>query len=94
MGLDIVEAFMAVEQEFGIEVPSADAARMATVGALFDYVRRHVPADPQSSAPEAGVDPYGGPLWDRYLAVLTRETGWKRDRLRPDARWVDDLRMD
>lgn len=94
MGLDIVEAFMAVEQEFGIDIPTAEAAQMATVGALFEYVRRHAPGDVQSSAEETGIGLYSGPLWERYLAVLTRETGWRRDRLRPDARWVDDLRMD
>jgi acyl carrier protein len=42
MGLDILEAFMAVEQAFGIEVPDAEAARMGTVGSLFNYLRGHV----------------------------------------------------
>ena len=88
MGLDIVETVLAVEQAFGIEVPRAEAARMATVGALFDYVRAHVPAGADD------VTPYAGPLWERYLDVVQRETGARRDQLRPEATWVRDLRMD
>ena len=88
MGLDIVETFIAVEQAFDIEVPDAEAAHMTTVGALFDYVRAHEPPSP------ADATPYAGPLWERYLDVLQRETGARRDELRPEARWVHDLRMD
>ncbi|GLC24708.1 hypothetical protein [Roseisolibacter agri] len=88
MGLDIVETFIAVEQALDIEVPNAEAARMATVGSLFDYVRAHVPLS------DADATPYAGPLWERYLDVLQREIGVRRDALRPEASWTHDLRMD
>jgi hypothetical protein len=64
---------------------------MRTVGELFDYVRAHVP--PASLSP--GDDrPYSGPLWERYLDVLHAEIGGRRDALRPEASWIDDLRLD
>ena len=91
MGLDVVEAFMAVEAAFGIEVPDAEAARMETVGSLFDYVRAHVPPEPLGPGDAA---PYAGPLWERYLDVLAEETGVRRDRLRAEASWVRDLGLD
>jgi hypothetical protein len=91
MGLDIVETFLAVEQEFGIEVPNAEAARMATVGALFDYVRAHVSPEQRGAAADAA---YAGPLWERYVDLLHCEIGGRRDALRPEASWVDDLRLD
>ncbi len=91
MGLDIVEAFMAVEAAFGVEVPDAEAARMQTVGSLFDYVRAHVP--PEQLGPDDG-HAYAGPLWERYLGVLAGETRVPRDRLRPGASWVRDLGLD
>ena len=88
MGLDVVETFLAVEQAFDLEVPNADAARMTTVGALFDYLRAHVPPS------DADATPYAGPLWERYLDVLQREIGVRRDALRPEARWTYELGMD
>jgi hypothetical protein len=91
VGLDIIETFMAVEAEFGLEIPDAAAGRMDTVGALFDYVRAHVPA---AGAAPAAASPYAGPLWERYLDVLERETGVRRSRLRPEASWVYDLNLD
>ncbi len=91
MGLDIVEVIMAVEAAFGIEVPASTAARLETVGALFDYVRTHV--SPEHLGPDDGL-PYAGPLWERYLDLLAEDTGVRRDRLRPGAYWVRDLGLD
>jgi hypothetical protein len=91
MGLDIVETFMAVEAAFGVEVPDAEAARMETVGSLFDYVRAHVATG--QLGPGDG-QPFAGPLWERYLDVVAEETGVRRDRLRPGAYWVRDLGLD
>jgi hypothetical protein len=91
MGLDILEAFMAVEQAFGIEVPDAEAARMGTVGSLFNYLRGHV--SPEQLGP-GDAWAYAGPLCERYVDVLAEETGLRRDRLRPEAQWVRDLGLD
>jgi len=36
--LDTVELVMALEEEFGIEVPDEDAEKMTTVGAAIKYI--------------------------------------------------------
>ena len=40
--LDAVEFSMAVEDEFGITIPDADAEKLQTVGDVIDYVTAHV----------------------------------------------------
>ena len=40
--LDIVELVMALEEEFDMEIPDADAEKVATVGDVVDYIRDHV----------------------------------------------------
>jgi len=36
--LDVVELIMAIEEEFGIEIPEEDVEKVSTVGAMVDYV--------------------------------------------------------
>jgi acyl carrier protein len=40
--LDSVELVMALEEEFGIEVPDEDAAKLTTVQAVIDYINNHL----------------------------------------------------
>ncbi|MFQ5513799.1 MAG: acyl carrier protein [Myxococcota bacterium] len=42
--LDIVELVMALEEEFGIEVPDDDVERMRTISDIVDYLRTRVEA--------------------------------------------------
>ena len=37
--LDIVEFIMALEEEFNIEIPDADAEKVVTVGDVVDYIK-------------------------------------------------------
>ena len=37
--LDIVELIMALEEEFDMEIPDADAEKVATVGDVVDYIK-------------------------------------------------------
>ena len=94
MGLDVVELVMDVEAQFGLEVPDADASRLRTVGDLYRYVRAHAPALPARPDAAPGAVPTGDPVWERLLDILERETGHRRERLTPDASFVDDLGMD
>lgn len=41
--LDTVELVMAFEEEFGIEIPEAEADEMATVGEIIAYVKKAKP---------------------------------------------------
>ena len=40
--LDIVELVMALEEEFDIEIPDADAEKVATVGEVVEYIKENV----------------------------------------------------
>ncbi len=39
--LDIVELVMALEEEFGLEIPDEDAEKMKTVGDAMNYLKSH-----------------------------------------------------
>ena len=39
--LDTVELVMALEEEFGLDIPDEDADKMKTVGDALDYLRSH-----------------------------------------------------
>ena len=36
--LDVVELIMSVEDEFGVQIPDEDAAELATVGKIVEYI--------------------------------------------------------
>ena len=38
--IDVVELVMALEEEFEITIPEADAEKIRTVGAAIDYIER------------------------------------------------------
>ncbi len=39
--LDVVELVMALEEKFDIEIPDADAEKIATVGDAIKYIEEH-----------------------------------------------------
>ena len=39
--LDTVELVMALEEEYGIEIPSEELESLTTVGAIIDYLKAH-----------------------------------------------------
>jgi acyl carrier protein len=87
MGLDAVELVMAVESEFGFDIPNRDVARLGTVGAMYRYVAERLGEPVPPGAP-------AGPLWERLLDVVERDTGIDRRRLTPEARFIEDLGLD
>lgn len=40
--LDIVELVMALEEEFDMEIPDADAEKVVSVGDVVDYIKENV----------------------------------------------------
>ena len=40
--LDIVELIMALEEEFDLEIPDADAEKVVTVGDVVDYIKENI----------------------------------------------------
>src|SRR5262245_11780284 len=65
MGLDIVELFLEIEEEFQITIPNRDAAKLARLGDIHGYV---VSALRQNEGP--AVDP--ADVWERLKKVLIR----------------------
>jgi acyl carrier protein/ectoine hydroxylase-related dioxygenase (phytanoyl-CoA dioxygenase family) len=45
-GLDTVEMVMAIEEEFGIEIPNDEAERMTTVGRLYEFLKTRLASTP------------------------------------------------
>jgi acyl carrier protein len=41
--LDLVELIMALEEEFGIEIPDEDAEKIVTVSDALNYLDKHQP---------------------------------------------------
>jgi acyl carrier protein len=39
--LDTVELVMALEEEFGVEIPDEDAEKIGTVSSAIDYIEQH-----------------------------------------------------
>ena len=42
--LDTVELVMALEEEFGTEIPDEDAEKITTVQQIYDYIGKHAGA--------------------------------------------------
>jgi len=40
--LDTVELVMALEEEFGVEIPDEEAEKITTVGEAIEYIKAHV----------------------------------------------------
>ncbi len=39
--LDLFELVMALEEEYGLEIPTEDLEKLTTVGALIEYLRKN-----------------------------------------------------
>ena len=87
MGLDIEELFIAVEREFGLDIPSEEGRKLETVGLLYDYVCRH---SPRMVGMRPGV--YSGWAWDR-LGELVVASAPGDGPVRPEDYFVRDLGM-
>jgi hypothetical protein len=86
MGLDTVELVMAIEEEFGIEIPNADAPTLAVLGDMHDYVVR--------ALRQRGDTPDQAQVWERLRMVVVEQLGVRPDEVRRTAHIVYDLRAD
>ena len=79
---------MAIEREFDLEIPDAEARTMLRVGDMYDFVHAIL----QSRARETGgTPPDEGQLWNKVLDIIVEETGVERRKLVRNARFVADL---
>ena len=78
MGLDIVELFMRIEDEFSIEISQEEAQALETVGQMRDFVMRKLHLDGRARVCAS--------QWTfcRLRAALARTVGLDRASIRPD----------
>jgi acyl carrier protein len=86
MGLDTVELVMAVEEEFGIEIPNKVATRLISVGAMQDYIMQALQSR-GASANEAEV-------WKRLQSIVVFQLGVRPEEVTREAEFVRDLKAD
>ncbi len=86
MGLETVEMVMAIEEEFGIEIPETDAEGIIKVGDLSDHVIAKLAA---AAPPNEPPDPYA--VWARVKEITVYITGVNPDRVTKSALFIDDL---
>lgn len=55
--LELVEIVMAVEEEFGIDIPDADAEQLDTIHELFEYVVKAASGEQPAAAPAGETAP-------------------------------------
>lgn len=86
MGLDTVELAMAVEEEFGLEIPDATAEKMLTVGDMHAFL--------VSELRRFGRDSDEHEVFERMRSITVRQLGVRPEEVIPGARFVKDLHAD
>lgn len=84
MGLDTVELVLAIEEEFGIDIPDVDAETMVTVGDVYDWLRvRIATADPMTCLTQR--------IFYKLRRALVENYTLNRRAIEPDSRLTDLL---
>ena len=79
MGLELVELLMAVETEFGVTIPEAEAEKLARVGALHDFIVKSLrQRSDQTPVVEAEV-------WSQLVRLIVAHLGTEPARIHRDA---------
>lgn len=86
MGLDTVELVMAIEDEFGIQIPSVDAARLGILGDMQNYIVRALRL--------RGETPDESQVWERLSAVVIAQLGVRPEEVTRSAHVVKNLHAD
>jgi acyl carrier protein len=81
MGIDAVELVMQVEEAFGIELPD-EGLSLATVGKFSQYISKRV----ENYEPDA--------VWEIVQRIVAENLNIPLSEVRPDSRWIEDLKVD
>ena len=88
MGLDTMEMLLSVEDTFDMEMPEKDAQALRTVGDIIRYVQIHISSGG------------GRAIWSdqeidsKIRSIISQNQGIPIDRLKDEARLVEDLGME
>lgn len=84
MGLDSVELVMAIEEEFGLDIPDRDAEKMFTVGDVYNWLKiRIASADPVACLTQR--------VFYKLRRALIENYRLERHAIAPDTRLTDLL---
>lgn len=84
MGLDSVELVLALEEEFGLDIPDRDAVKMVTVGDVFEWLRiRLSTADPRACLTQR--------VFYKLRRAMINNYNIDRNTIAPDTRLTDLL---
>ncbi len=88
MGLDTVELVMAIEERFDIELPDEETGQTVTLDSLCRLVRQKCVYTQGLSAPSY-------PDIQAFVAALLQtEFSVSPDKIYPESRFVQDMRLD
>lgn len=88
MGLETVELVMAVEEEFAIEIPNSEAAKMERVGDMHAFVVRTLRQHDETAVVDADQ------IWTRLRELVVEQLGVRPEEVIPSAHFIRDLRAD
>lgn len=86
MGLDAVEIFLEVEKKFNVSISDAAAEKMLTVSNMVDYI---FDATRVGSQP-----PTKDEIYSDVCDILVKYLYVKKEDIRPNSRFVQDLGME
>jgi acyl carrier protein len=86
MGLDTVELVMAVEDEFGLEIPDAAAEMMMTVGDMHAFL--------VAELKRLGREGDPAKVFEQMRAIIVRQLRIKPEKVILSARFGKDLHVD
>lgn len=87
MGLDSVELVLTVEETFSIEIPDRVAEKLVTVGKLHEYVVFEIHRC-ERTGPSAEA------VFDTLREIICAQLAVPPERVTPEARFVEDLKID
>ncbi len=93
MGLDTVELVLLAEKEFELQLPDDEVSLIATVGEFTQLIHqklllKHGLGKSQNPSPD--IDE----IYNTIKKLLMTQFAIPENKITPDARFVDDLRMD
>ncbi len=82
MGLDTVELIMAIEEEFGVDIPDKTAEKIFTVGDVYEFLKAHVAtSDPGVCLTQQ--------VFYKLRRALIENYGLRRHEIKLDTRMTD-----
>lgn len=86
MGLDTVELILAIEDAFDVDIPNADASKLAVLGDMHAYLVQALRL--QGDAADENE------VWEKLKAIVVHQLGAEPENVTPSAHIVLNLNAD